>query len=283
MKFGVSPAYMISRWGEGFTAEQQAESLREIARLGFDAFQPEVFYPERLRAWVIEGAPKVAEMAERTRLVASQLVGHFLLHGFDSIETLRSDFGIEEAGRFAETKKLFVGCEVITLPLPVFAPVETERKELTDPSALRQRLVEKLKRVATAVSESGGKLALELMPYALLGGTGALKALLNELPESVGFNFDTGHAWACKERIELVPGTMGRKLLGTHLCDNEGFENRSDRPGAGTIPWPATIRAIQCCGYDGSYDLEIRCSPKSIPSEYGRGLQLLKTLLQQLT
>ncbi len=121
------------------------------------------------------------------------------------------------------------------------------------------------------------------MPYALLAGTGALKMFLDELPESVGFNFDTGHAWACKERIELVPGTMGRKLLGTHLCDNDGFENRSDRPGSGTIPWPATVSALQSSGYSGSYDLEIRCRPESIASEYGRGLQLLKSLLQQRT
>ena len=274
MKFGVSPAYMISLWGEAFTAEQQIESLPGIVDLGFRAFQPEVYLPERLGPWISDGASRVGEAAERTGLTASQLVGHFLLHGYETEEALYSDSGIEEAGKFAETAALLPGCEVVTLPLPAFVPGPTP-----ETNALRGRLREKLAAVAAAVGESGVKLALELLPYSLVGGTEALRAAMEELPETVGYNFDTGHAWACKERIELIPGRMGSRLLGTHLCDNESYENRSDRPGVGTIHWAAVLAALERSGYTGSLDLEIRCAPELVASEYRQGLQLLESHL----
>jgi sugar phosphate isomerase/epimerase len=266
---------MISLWGERFTAEHQAESLPGIGELGLQAFQPEVFLPDRLDSWISHGGARVGEAADRAGLTASQLVGHFLLHGFDSEAALYSDWGIEEAGRFAETAALLPGCEVVTLPLPPFAPGPSP-----DPTALRARLREKLARVAAAVGESDVRVALELLPYSLLGGTGDLKAVLEELPERVGYNFDTGHAWACKERIELIPGRMGSRLLGTHLCDNQGNENRSDRPGTGTIHWTGVLAALEQSGYTGSLDLEIRCSPELVASEYRQGMQLLESHLQ---
>lgn len=275
MKFGVSPSYMISLWGEEFTAEQQIESLPGIADLGFWSFQPEVYLSDRLAQWVSGGAARVGAAADRYGLTASQLVGHFLLHGFDTEESLYSDWGINEAGRFAETSSLLPGCEVVTLPLPAFASGPQP-----DPAALRGRLLEKLRLLADAVAEGGCRLALELLPYSLLGGTGDLRALLQELPERVGYNFDTGHAWACKERVELIPGRMGNRLLGTHLCDNDGNENRSDRPGKGTVPWEATLDALMRSGYAGSLDLEIRCAPEHVQSEYRQGLQLLESHLR---
>lgn len=275
MKFGVSPAYMISLWGETFTVEEQIGSLAGIAALGFQAFQPEVYLPERLGGWLSGEAARLGEAAEGAGLVASQLVGHFLLHGFDLEESLLSEWGIEEAGRFSQTASLLPGCEVVTLPLPPFAP-----GPVPDPVALRRRLISKLGAIATAVEESGQRLALELLPHSLLAGTGDLKTLLDSLPESVGYNFDTGHAWACKERVELIPGRMGARLFGTHLCDNDGNENRSDRPGKGTIPWEGTLSALMRSGYTGSLDLEIRCGPELVESEYRQGLRRLESHLR---
>ena len=56
--------------------------------------------------------------------------------------------------------------------------------------------------------------------------------------DTLGLNFDTGHARACKENLYLIPAKLGGRILGTHLCDNFGHENLSLRPGAGSIDWP---------------------------------------------
>ena len=277
MTFGVSPQYMISLFGEAFTADQQAESLSGIAELGFSAFQPELFHPEHLDGWVDGGAAAVAEAARRSGVAASQLVGHFLLHGFKDAPSLYSDWGIEEASRFATTASQFDGCTVVTLPLPAFAWGEEER-----PAALRARLVEKLAAVAEAVGEAGSRLALEIMPFSLVIGSGALPELLRRLPGGVGHNFDTGPAWARKERVELIPQLLDGNILGTHLCDNESHENRSEPPGRGSIPWEPTLRALLEAGYGGSFDLEIRTSPEDVESDYREGLQLLQSYLYQL-
>ena len=39
---GVSPAYVISRFGDQFTADQMAAGLEDVAAMGFGGFQPEV-------------------------------------------------------------------------------------------------------------------------------------------------------------------------------------------------------------------------------------------------
>ena len=37
---GVSPAYVISRFGDQFTADQMAAGLEDVAAMGFGGFQP---------------------------------------------------------------------------------------------------------------------------------------------------------------------------------------------------------------------------------------------------
>ncbi|MDL2229148.1 sugar phosphate isomerase/epimerase, partial [Treponema sp. OttesenSCG-928-L16] len=59
---------------------------------------------------------------------------------------------------------------------------------------------------------------------------------------SFGYNFDTGHAWADREPIELVPGMLAGRTFGTHLKDNDQKINLSLTPGKGTIPWVPLIR-----------------------------------------
>ena len=76
--FGVSPAYFIARFGDRFTPEDVAASLPDLARAGFDAFQPEVFHADTLEAWRAAGAALVDRTAADCGLAASQFVGHFL-------------------------------------------------------------------------------------------------------------------------------------------------------------------------------------------------------------
>jgi sugar phosphate isomerase/epimerase len=69
---------------------------------------------------------------------------------------------------------------------------------------------------------------LEILPSAIVGGIDGFIRLCERLgTASLGLNFDTGHAWASKENLYLIPAKLGRQIVGTHLCDNFGNENLS--------------------------------------------------------
>ena len=84
----------------------------------------------------------------------------------------------------------------------------------------------------------------------------------------IGLNLDTGHAWACKEKVELIPLKVARYICGTHLADNSGNENLSLGPGEGTIPWDDFFHACRLTGFHGPFDVEIRCTPEEVDEQY---------------
>lgn len=264
---GVSPAFFISKYGTEFSPEQMASSLGEIASLGFEAFQPEVYLPERLGEWCSQGARRVADAAHETGLTASQFVAHFLLHAFEDRNALRSGFGVEELADLCRSLDHLPGCDLVTVPLPAFATAGTETA--AEASALRERLIEKLLSMHEAAVQFDKRLALEIMPYSLIGGVHELATILNELDAPrLGYNFDTGHAWSSKELVELIPLWFGGRLVGTHLCDNDGAANASLAPGEGNIAWDRVIGALTTIGYAGSFDVEIRCAAEHVSAKY---------------
>ncbi len=284
--FGTSPAFVLSGWGEGFSPADYAGALDLMARLGFRSFQLEVFSPERLGEWLSGGSAMVGARADAAGLSPSQFVAHFLLPAFSSPAALQSALGIEEMKKVMEILEAFPSCTLVTLPVGGF------RTERLDPAArgrgvheeLERRFVEKLSRLLEVVERSGRRMALEILPYSFLGGTSGLLSLLQSIGSArLGYNFDTGHAWASKEEVSLIPLKLGDRIFGTHLCDNLGHENLSLRPGAGTIPWDVVLHNLLACGYRGSLDLEIRCSAVDLAAEYSAGLAYLRSLLAQET
>jgi sugar phosphate isomerase/epimerase len=97
--------------------------------------------------------------------------------------------------------------------------------------------------------------------------------------QSLGLNFDTGHAWAAKENLCLIPAKLGQQILGTHLCDNFGLENLSLPPGAGSIDWPRVMAGLKAAGYRGSFDIEIVCPEEDVRRQYTEGRTYIEGLL----
>ena len=123
---------------------------------------------------------------------------------------------------------------------------------------------------------------MEILPTALIGGIDGFLRLCDRLnTESLKLNFDTGHAWASKENLYLIPAKLGKRIAGTHLCDNFQNENLSLRPGAGSIDWPRIIKALRLTGYEGWFDLEIICRPDMIYQEYREGRDTIQRLLEE--
>jgi sugar phosphate isomerase/epimerase len=131
------------------------------------------------------------------------------------------------------------------------------------------------------VEGAGRRMALEILPGAVVGGIDGFLRLCEHIgSDTLGLNFDTGHAWACKENLYLIPAKLGPRILGTHLCDNFGGENLSLRPGAGSIDWPRLLAALKGCGYPGPWDIEIVCPPQSVADEYEKGLTFIGALVR---
>jgi sugar phosphate isomerase/epimerase len=280
--FGVSPAYFLSRFTDRFTCRDIADSLPDLATSGFQAFQPEVFHLSNLEQWRGEGSFLIKKAADACGLVASQFVGHFLLHAFSTPEALASDFGIDETAGAIEGMQRFPECGVLTVVIPGFTPSAPALLTAQAYAGFRSRFVEKLGRMLEITEQAGQRMALEILPGSLIGGMQGFLRLSDELGSSaLGYNFDTGHAWSCKEWVPLIPAGLGPRIFGTHLKDNMQNENLALAPGQGSIPWRETLGAIKASGYAGSMDIEFRCEPGRAIQEYEQALRYLKSLTEE--
>jgi sugar phosphate isomerase/epimerase len=172
----------------------------------------------------------------------------------------------------------FPSCKVVTLPLSPFYLPPNASMNPEGWQRLWDGLCSRLLRYAEIVERAGLKLALEIVPGSLLGGTEGLLRFASETGNStVGYNFDTGHAWSSKEAIALLPAKLAGRIYGTHLKDNFGTENLALPPGEGSIPWGSVIEGLAISGYRGSFDLEIACSsPTDVESSYLRGKSVIE-------
>jgi len=277
---GVSPAYFISRYTDRFTPSDVCEGLAEISELGFQQFQLEVFHVENLADWVNGGSQQVRQCSDGHGLRPSQFIAHFMLNAFSNASSVISDSGLVEIDSVLQIIDRFEDCSIVTIPLGAFDSQGIV--ERSDYIALFNRCVEKIGQLLERVEGAGRRLALEIMPSAVIGGIDGFKRLCDQLKtDTLGLNFDTGHAWAAKENLNMIPAKLGGQILGTHLCDNFEHENLSLRPGAGSIDWPGIISGLRASGYKGSFDVEIICPPEAVRQEYGQGLAFIEAILSQ--
>lgn len=277
MRIGVSPAWVVSASSPEFTALDYLSAIHRTAGQGFSAIQLEVFRAEAVEEWTPAVRAQIREALETTGLVPSQFVAHFMHQDFRNPSALARRASLSAFERSLDIVADFPACPVVTVPLPPF-----ERKVVGSPASvehLRSMLVDYLGLLLERVHASGRRLALELMPYSLVGGTEGFLRLKSEAGlEALGYCFDTGHAWARKEPIVLIPGLLGEAIVGTHLCDNHANESLKLRPGAGSLPFSELLQALEASGYQGSLDLEILCSPEHVDREYAAGRAYLETL-----
>jgi sugar phosphate isomerase/epimerase len=274
---GVSPAYFISRFSGNFSIGEIRTALPEISALGFSAVQPEIYRRKDLADWTPAAAAKLRSALADQGLQTPQFVAHYLGEEFSSAEALkRHDTG--EMKRVAEIAASLDDCRVLTLPQPPFRPPQLSSS--ADYRELRLSLLEKMAAYVRIAEESGLTLALEILPHSLIGGSEGFLSLHTSLGRPrMGFNLDTGHARACKEELLTLPLKLGSLISGTHLCDNEGGESLSLKPGDGDIDWPGLLRALFLSGYAGSLDLEINCPADRTGEEYGAGREALERII----
>jgi sugar phosphate isomerase/epimerase len=281
--FGVSPAFVVSMHGTGFTVDQFCDVMTVMKELGYDGYQPEVFHKDELMNWKNGGAVKVNTTGNDIGLIPTQFVAHFLMESFSSPDKLFSDYGIEELQVVLEIARTFPACKTVVVPVGPFALNHEETKSMEDGFYIRvkERLNEKMRNYLELISDAQLKFALELLPNSIVEGTDGFLRLCRELDSPMfGLSLDTGHAWACRELVPLLPLKLRNKILGLHICDNNSDVNRSLAPGRGTIDWKLFMHNLNLTGYRGSLDIEIICPPEEIRTEYAFGKKYLQEIIE---
>ena len=278
--FGVSPAFVFSLYGTGFTVADFCDALPKIKRLGFSAFQPEVYVASTIPAW-LEGARRISHTAADCGLVPTQLVAHFLLEAFASPERLDPEVGLDDLKRAVEIARTFPACRVVTVPAAQFQMAwEVAASGHENAWAeLHGRVAEKIRRYLGVVSGAGLRLAFEIAPFSVIGGVRRFLNICEQIGSpDLGLNLDTGHAWACRELVPLLPFELQGRIFGTHLGDNCSTENVKMPLGQGTVPWAPLLRNLRAAGYRGSLDIEVVCPADQVERQYAESLQYLQSL-----
>ena len=277
--FGVSPAFVFSRYGTGFGIAEFCQALEEVAALGFQGYQGEIFLDERLDEWQRGGARTVYDAGRSLGLKPTQFVAHFMLEYFSSPAQIEPSEGRESLKRVVEIARTFDEIEVLTLPMAAFQIDWTEASAQRWYDDMRKRLAEKLAGFLEIVTAADLRMALEVLPYSAIGGmAGFLEMSATLDSEDFGLNLDTGHAWASGEIVPQMPFLLRDKIFGVHLSDNDGTVNRSLAPGRGTIEWGPLLQNLESVGYRGSLDLEIVCDTGDVLEEYRNGKAVLETM-----
>ena len=242
---GVSPAYFISKFSNRFSPDEVAAGLEDVASSGFSGFQLEVFHRESLDAWARTGAAEIRKASSGLGLKAHQFVAHFLLEAF--ADQAKSYFRCGDRTDEGACSTLWIVSRSAGSSRCRCRPsTDRGRPGRDDYLLCFERCAAKVSRLLAMVEDAGRRMALEILPGAVVGGIDGFLRLCEHIgSDTLGLNFDTGHAWACKENLYLIPAKLGERILGTHLCDNFGGENLSLRPGAGSIDWPRLMAALK--------------------------------------
>lgn len=222
----------------------------------------------------------VAEKAREKGLGISQMVAHFMLTAFEDEEVLYSDFGLPQIGRLFHVLDGMGFHGQVTVPIgPYVGLSELSNKQKED---ARRRLIEKLRDINALATVHGDIIALEVQPGALISGGEDILEVAESVGLDVGYNYDTGHAWASGEKKTAeLPLLFGRRMYGTHLCDNDGHKNLSLAPGKGNIDWDTVIASLLRSGYTGSLDLEIFTTADLVNNEYSEALAYVASLAEK--
>jgi sugar phosphate isomerase/epimerase len=280
LMFGVSPAFVFSLYTIGFTVQDYRAALPRLHRLGFRAFQPEIYVAEAIPEWLRE-AGDLQHSAADLGLLPSQFVAHFMLEWFASPERLGPNQGLDDLKRVVEVVGAFPACRVITVPAAQFQ-IEWGSAAGTGMAGwadIRRRVMEKIRRYLEVVSGAGLKLAFEIAPFSVIGGIRRFLDVCDQIGSpDLGLNFDTGHAWACREIVPLLPFELQGRIFGTHLGDNRSTDNVKMPLGHGTVPWAPLLRNLHAAGYRGSLDIEVVCPADQVELRYQESLQHLQSL-----
>lgn len=281
MTYGVSPAFFLSAIGNYLVPSTLIPEVSRIRELGFTAMECEVVEENHLGSWE-EQVGGLAHVVESEGLGVPQIIAHFMIDWFSNPEAIASIQPADSVERMCDLALGLPDCSTVVVPIGPFSVIGDQWNS----SAFREtwdRFVEVISEILQVVEAAGLRLSLEIQPGSLLAGSCGFLSLCSDLgTRQIGYNFDTGHAWAMKECLELIPARLSGSVSGTHLCDNFGGENLSLQPGTGSIDWKSLLASLLRSGYAGPLDVEIFCKTEEVLNQYRAAREFLEHIVERV-
>ena len=244
----------------GFLHTPLAEAVTAIADAGFSQVEIISVPPHIL------GAPESADFEALRRLLKATGVRVRTVHApmrknilgapgeawrMQAVDVFSASFG---RARDLGADDLIVH----PVPNPIFV-AEAETPDLH--RRIGEAVSRSLEQLLPVAERTGVRLLLENLPYACgypLRSIAELRAEIDSYPaRHVGLVVDTGHAVLAGQGAAEEIRTAGRRLLGVHLHDNDGKDDKHWVPGDGVIDWSAVHRALAEVAYTGPWTFEV--------------------------
>lgn len=272
MKIGCSPAYVFAHFGEAATFDDVIWCAKRVAELGFKGLQLETYNKRQMDIFTDKQIKVIGNLFRSLGIEASQFVAHSIKDDLVSLDRNKRESGLREFKKIARICEKLGIIEVINIPssLPPEivggymetypgAPPET----LFIPenilwSTIWEDYIRTIEHCVEIALTQGMKLAIEACPYSIVSNSDSFLRLANEIGSgSLGMNLDTGHLFVQKECLAIVIEKLGKRLFGTHICDNDGCTDYHWPPGKGKVKWKDVLRSMKKIKYEGFLDIEV--------------------------
>ena len=273
MRIGLSPAFGFAHFGEHITLGKILQLVSMGKDMGFCGFQLETYSKEQIDIYTDENISRIKEHYLKLGMESSQFIGHSLKNEISSIEECRIKEGLDELKRLVEICRKLEIIKIFNIPASPPSELIADYYE-TYPGAVQPVIdfpkgvdwkrvwdtyVNTIRQCLEIIQDAGMKLAIEAVPYGVICTTDSFLHLLSCLDNNPDFGFmlDTGHIFVQKEPIHTAIYKLRKRILGTHICDNDGCVDDHWMPPKGKIEWDKALRAFNEVGYEGALDIEV--------------------------
>ncbi|WP_158088223.1 sugar phosphate isomerase/epimerase family protein [Kocuria massiliensis] len=147
--------------------------------------------------------------------------------------------------------------------------------------------IESLKQVVDQCSSLGVAVGLEPIVGQLISSTDETLKILNAVP-NLGVSFDPSHLEVTTHDVTSAARNLGDRTLIAALKDGEGNPDRFTFPplGAGNIDFPAMVKALRQCGFDGylvvEHEAHVFGDERSIDEILAQSYSFIQNVLQSV-
>lgn len=297
MRIGLSPAFGFAHFGENISLEKILQLVSFGKQAGFCGFQLETYSKSQIDIYTDKNIKTIRDYYSELGMESSQFIGHSAKSDISSLDSKRIEQGLDEVRKLVEICNKLGIIDVFNIPAAPPTELIVDYYE-TYPGAVQPVLdypagmswkkiwdtyVDTIRRCLKIVSDAGMKLAIEAVPYGVICTPDSFLRLLECLDNNpnLGFMLDTGHVFVQKEPVHTAIYKLGKRIFGTHICDNDGCIDDHWMPGKGKIEWEKVLRAFVEVGYNGPLDIEVNVVDN--PNEaYAAGKAYLEQIIRNV-
>jgi sugar phosphate isomerase/epimerase len=130
--------------------------------------------------------------------------------------------------------------------------------------------------------DAGFVLAIEPLPGSVVPNTDSFLRLADALgTQTLGMIMDTAHLFVQKDVLPVSVEKLGDRLLGIHVCDNDGRVDNHWPPGKGNIDWESFLATLVKTGYQHWLSMEINVADNP-DKTYAESKALVEEILATL-